>query len=194
LRVNPVGQSTDGLDAFSLSVWNGSGFTTTYYESDFAGQGWTSDAGGATPTATPLLPPGKGFFLTTQLGAFTNTFVGNVKPAPGTTNIAVVAAGSSIIGSVLPVSGSVTNYGSFQLPQNGHNSSDASADAYIVSQWNGSGYTTKYFESDFPGSGWTSDSGGSTETTPPTLNMGEGFFMTTQLGAFNWPQSLTNAP
>jgi len=189
---NPGGP---GLDAFYLLTWNGSSFDSVFYESDFPGTGWNKDAGGAPGDVrpAPLLPPGKGFFLTTQLGAFTNVFVGNVVPAPGTTNTASMAAGNSMIGSRLPVAGSITNV-SFNFPQNGHNSSDASADAYYLLQWNGSSYTSKFFESDFPGSGWATDAGGGTEAVPPILKIGEGFFLSTQLGAFPWSQSLSNAP
>jgi hypothetical protein len=190
---NPGGP---GLDAFYLLTWNGSSFDSVFYESDFPGTGWNADAGGdpLNVRPAPLLPPGKGFFLTTQLGAFTNVFVGNVVPAPGTTNTATMAAGNSMIGSRLPVAGSLTNYAAFSFPQNGFNSSDASADAYYLLQWNGSSYDSKFFESDFPAHGWATDASGSTLATPPILKIGEGFFLSTQLGAFPWSQSLSNAP
>jgi len=193
LNLTPLGQTgSPGLDGFWLYKWTGSGFDPFYYESDYPGTGWDKDGLGNPPgVAAPIIAPGTGFFMSTTLGAFTNTFVGNVKPGPGATNSITVPAGIGLISSMLPVSGSITN-SSFQFPlvplgQTGN----PGLDGFWIYKWTGSGYDPNYYESDYPGSGWDKDGlGNPPGTVPPSINLGEGFFTSTTLGAYPWTQTL----
>jgi len=195
LNLTPLGATgSPGLDGIYVYTFNGAGFNSYYYESDFPGTGWNKDAGGSAANAInpPNLNPGSGFIITTTLGAFTNTFVGNVKPGPGTTNTISIPAGSSLLASSLPVSGYVTN-SSFQMPIVPLGATGSPGlDGFYIYVFTGAGYSTYYYESDFPGTGWNKDAGGTAGNViaPPQINIGQSFFMTTTLGGFPWAQHL----
>lgn len=195
LNLTPLGATgTPGLDAFYLYTFNGSGFNTYYYESDFPGTGWNKDANGnvANEINPPNLNPGQGFILSTTLGAFTNTFVGNVKPGPGTTNSITVPSGVGLISSQLPVSGYVTN-SSFQMPIVPLTlTGQPGLDAFYIYVFTGSAYQTYYYESDFPAPGWNKDANGNAANAiaPPQINIGQSFYTSTTLGSFPWAQHL----
>jgi hypothetical protein len=169
-------------DGSIVSVWTGSAYDSFYYENGVSPTSWAKDSGGTPPFTPPVLPPGKGFFLSP--GAhFTNTFVGNVIPAPGTTNTQNLAAGPSLIGSRLPLSGYVTNSAfSFPVP-----------DGLIVTKWTGSAYRNFYHEAGVSTTDWAADSGGTPPFDPPQVSVGEGFFYN-PLSPTPWSQSLTNSP
>jgi hypothetical protein len=143
----------------TLDVWNGSGFTPyTKGASGFAGN--------------PPLPVGTGFFVK-SISAYTNTFVGNVVPAPGgnqTTNN--FPAGTLVlIGSTLPVSGNFNDVGTnyFNLIATLPNKSS-------VQIWNGTGFTP-----------YTKGATGLPGNPPYTV--GQGFFVKS-ISATNWIQTL----
>jgi hypothetical protein len=190
IYANPLTKGTNGADEiFSYSgqtlpdgsyvnVWNGGGFTPYYYENGVSPTGWAKDSGGTGPFNAPVLPPGIGFFLNPGV-AFTNTFTGDVLPAPGTTNTVTIPPGNQLLASRLPVGGSVTNAAwNFPMP-----------DGLYVSKWNGGGFNTSYHEAGVSPTDWAADSGGSPPYTPPSFNVGEGFFYNAP-STVQWSQSL----
>jgi hypothetical protein len=102
-----------GLDQFYVNTYNGVSFTSVYFEQDFTSantggavtNGWATDAGGSAQGVPPALPPGIGFFINNGGPIVTNLFIGNVVPAPGTTNCYTVVGGNQLIASRLPVEG-----------------------------------------------------------------------------------------
>jgi len=155
-------------DGSSVFKWTGSAYDVYYTE---AGDWFERDT--VTPRTPPILAPGTGFFMKTPI-SFTNTYTGNVLPGPGTTNTAAISAGSSLIGSRLPVSGSVTQ-AIFNFP---------TVDGQSVFKWTGSAYDVYYFES---GDWFARDT--VTPRPPPSVTVGEGFFFKTPSGT-SWTQWL----
>jgi hypothetical protein len=143
----------------SIQVWNGTGFTLIgKTSSGFAGN--------------PALPVGTGFFVKSTSN-FTNTFVGNVVPAPGgnSSSNALPANTLVLVGSQLPVSGTFNDVGtnSFNLNATLPNKSS-------IQVWNGSGFTLiGKTSSGFAGS--------------PAYTAGQGFFVKST-AAVNWVQTL----
>lgn len=142
-----------------VQLWNGSGFT-----------GYTKGGSGFSPN--PSIPVGTGFFVKSA-SLFTNTFVGNVVPAPGgnqTTNN--LPAGTLVlVGSTLPVSGTFNDVGTNTL-----NLIATLPNKSQVQLWNGSGFT-----------GYTK--GGSGFSPNPSFSVGQGFFIKSA-SATNWIQTL----
>src|SRR5262249_27535046 len=107
LVCNPLDNGTNtGNDVFSalpnkstVQLWNGSGFSQ-----------YTKTSAGFTPS-NPSLPVGTGFFVKAA-SAFTNTFSGNVVPAPGGSTTNSLPAGVlALVGSQMPVGGLFTDVG-----------------------------------------------------------------------------------
>jgi hypothetical protein len=143
----------------SIQIWNGSGFTQVAKTSaGFAGN--------------PALPVGTGFFVK-SVSAYTNTFVGNVVPAPGgnqTTN-SLPAGTLVLVGSTLPVSGTFNDVGTNTL-----NLISTLPNKSSIQLWNGSGFV-QYAKTSagFAGS--------------PPLSVAQGFFIKS-VSATNWVQTL----
>jgi hypothetical protein len=170
-------------DGTLINLWGGSSFTGYYYDTSLgiSPNNWYQ-ADGVTPGNPPSLPPGLGFFMSPG-NHFTNTFVGQVTPGPGTTNTANYSAGNSLVGSRLPASGAVTNSGNgqFNLPL---------VDGMLLNKWTGSAYVGYYFDSTLgisPDGWYLSD--GVTPGPVPSFNIGQGFFWNPG-GAAAWSQSL----
>jgi hypothetical protein len=171
-------------DVSYFSFWTGSSFDTWYYEDvgDPGGPWWT-DNGYSAHKTPPVCTPGVGFYVNPNI-AFTNTFVGNVVPAPNTTNTYSVPLGNSLVGSRLPVAGSISN-AVFNL---------ALPDVSYVSKWTGSSFDTTYYEDvGDPGGPWWADNGYSAHKAPPSVTIGQSFYINPNI-AFSWSQTLTNAP
>src|SRR5260370_906828 len=74
--------------------------------------------------------------------------------------------------------------------------------SFSVLTWNGAGYNSVYFESDFTSfntsgavtNGWAKDSSASAQGTIPTVAVGQGFFIGNAGNAAAWSQTLTNSP
>jgi len=200
------------LNQITIHTWNGASYNTYYYEADFtpnnggstAYTGWATDNNGTTAIAAPTLSPGKGFFIANPNAGVTNTWVGNVKPGPGSTNNAPVGSGTSLIASTLPVSSQLVNSGLMVFPLAPLNDT-ASAPAGTLNQitihtWNGASYNTAYYEADFTpnngGStaytGWATDNNGTTAIPAPTINVGNGFFIANPNAPGTWAQGLSN--
>lgn len=183
LDVDGVNSATNVLklpDGTILSFWTGSAFDSWYFDSTLgiAPDGWYA-ADGVTPRTAPLLPPGKGFYLNPP-AHFTNTFVGNVVPAPGATNSMNVGVGNFLVGSPMPVGGYVTNVAmNLKLP-----------DGTIVNQWNGGKFVGFYFDSSLgiAPDGWYLPDG-VTPGAPPVLNLGQSMFVNAP-SAWSWQQHL----
>ena len=162
------------IDGQQILTWNGAGYDFSSYDTGYGG--WIKDLTG-TPGTPPSLPPGKGFFFYNPGAATTVTFVGEVVPAPATTNSIALGAGYSLVGSALPVSGPVTS-SSVNLPV---------IDGFQMLLWNGTGYTFRSYDSGY--GGWISDLTG-TPSTAPSVNVGQGFWYFNPAGTTNWSQSL----
>jgi len=149
----------------SIQIWNGVANSFTKY---------TKTASGFTPS-NPSIPVGLGFFV--QSGtAFTNTFVGNVVPAPGGNSATngLPAGLFALVGSTLPVSGTFNDVGTNAL-----NLAATLPNKSSIQIWNGAGNSfTKY----------TKTASGFTPSNPP-YTASQGFFV--QSGsAVNWNQTL----
>ena len=124
-------------------------------------------------TTPPLIPPGKGFFCYVP-SLYTNTFVGTVVPAPGGSNTMSLPPGFSLIGSPMPVGGTVTN-STFNLP---------TPDACIVSKFAGGVYDTRTLDTgDWIDSNFAI-------TSVPSISVGQGFFYYNPGSSTNWVQTL----
>jgi hypothetical protein len=164
-------------DGTIVNLWTGTGFDSYYFETGLTGTGWATDSSGAVELQPPVLPPGKGFFVNPG-ASWVQTFVGEVVPGPGKTNSPVIAAGNQLIGTVLPVGGSVTNAGwNFPLQ-----------DGIIVNKWVGNGYSSSYYENGLTGTGWATDSSGAVELPAPSFEVAEGFFYNS--AGVTWQQTL----
>jgi hypothetical protein len=209
------------LNSFTISTWNGASFDSAYYESDFTSNvtgpnggypagptnGWAPDLNGATALAAPVLAPGKGFFIANPTAVITNTWVGTVVPAPGTTTNMAIGFGNSLIASVLPVSGALNSSAlNFPLaPLNDTYATPAGTlNSVTISTWNGASFDTAYYESDFtsnvtgpnggysagPTNGWAPDLNGAVAIPAPVVNVGYGFFIANPTALATWSQSL----
>jgi hypothetical protein len=188
LNLAPIGVGGAGLDSIIVSLWTGSSFNSTMYESDFPGAGWSKD-GGNTQSPAPLLPPGTGFFLNNPGSPVTNTFVGQVFPAPSTTNGLTLGSGPFMVGSMLPVAGTLVTNTPMSFPLAPLGVGGAGLDSVIISTFTGSSYNSTMYESDFPGSGWSKD-GGNTTAATPSISIGQGFFVNNSGAPVTWFQSL----
>jgi hypothetical protein len=163
-----------------VNLWTGSGYDIYYYDAS-AGIDPRNWYGADTVTGrdAPLIPPGKGFFINSP-SAWTNTFVGDVVPAPGTTNTAAIPAGNVLIGSRLPVGGSVTN-AIWNFP---------TVDGTFVNKWTGAAYDVYYYDASAgidPRNWYGADT--VTGRDAPSFNIADGFFFNAP-SATTWPQSL----
>jgi hypothetical protein len=143
----------------AIELWNGSSFVT-----------YGKSASGFTPN--PAIPVGTGFFVKSAT-AFTNTFVGNVVPAPGGNQSTVnFPAGTFVlVGSSLPVSGTFNDVGTNTI-----NLIATLPNKSAIETWNGTSFVT-FGKS---ASGFTPN---------PPLSVAQGFFVKSA-SATNWVQTL----
>ena len=158
---------TNAPNGTLIQIWNGAGFIPVS-KSLFGGT-WSASA------ATNNIPPGVGFFMTTPT-TVTNTFVGTVTPASGGTNDLAMTGNFQLVGSVLPVSGSITN--TADLGANTLNLGSMPKGT-LIQIWNGAGYTP-ISKSLFSGA-WSGNT---------NIAVGQGFFIKTG-SATNWEQTLS---
>jgi hypothetical protein len=153
----------------TLQIWNGAGFSLYTQTAN----GWTNTS---TLQGNPSLPVGTGYFVSSS-SPYTNTYVGNVVPAPGG-NIATNALPKALalVGSILPVSGFVDDTGTNTL------NLGALPAKSTMQLWNGAGFTlfTK------SGSIWTNTT---LLTGNPAYTVGQGVFISSS-SATNWTQTL----
>jgi len=163
---NTVSSIAAGLpNKSSVQIWNGAGFT-----------GASKVAGAWSPNLS--IPVGTGFFISTPAGSadVTNTFVGTVIPASGSSVTSSVPAGFSLVGSVLPVSGDLLAAGPGTL-----NLGPTLPNKSAIQVWDNSGSGAFAASSKVAGT-WTPNR---------VLNPGQGFFINAPAGAPTpWVQSL----
>jgi hypothetical protein len=149
----------------SVQTWSGTAFAK-YTKSTVTG---------AWPANSPFIPPGTGFFISTP-SAFTNTYVGNVDCAPGggTTNLNLTAAHLTLIGSIVPFSGTVTDAGPNTL-----NFGPSVPNGTSVQFWSTNSYK-KFTKSTVTGA---------FPANTPAISVGQGFFITTSTNA-TWTETL----
>jgi hypothetical protein len=142
-----------------IQIWNGSGFTAV-----------TKSAAGFSPN--PSIPVGTGFFVK-SVANYTNTFVGNVIPAPGggTTTNNFPAGTLVLVGSTLPVGGTFNDVGTNTI-----NLIATLPNKSQIQIWNGSGFTAL-----------TKAAAGFSPN--PALSVAQGFFVKS-VSATNWVQTL----
>jgi hypothetical protein len=135
----------------------------------------------------PTLPVGKGFFLIPSAST-TNTFVGTVAVAVGATNNTVLPDGGTyLVAGAIPYGGAVTN-GTATGGGLGLSIYNGLADYSQILIWNGGGYTTYFSDSSSP-SLWD-DYTFAPLSTPPTVNVGQGFFIIPSAN-FTWTVGLS---
>lgn len=146
-----------------ILTWNGSGFNNL------------QKGGGGWPANSLSVPPGVGFFVylpATQVSNVTNTFVGNVLLASGSSVTNVVPVGLSLWGSPLPFAGDLTTDTNLNI------SPLLTVSKSQLLTWNGSGYNN----AQKGGAGWNTNS---------VISVGQGFFVNSKVGnGSNWVQSL----
>jgi hypothetical protein len=187
------------LPDFSLIyVWNAGSQTFTVAEYDStqpqAGHSWYLPDD-YTPIQIPKLPVGQGFYLNPGGANVTNTFAGTVAVAVGGTNsITIPTAGAYyMIGSAIPYAGSVTNGNPTGAAAPGINLNGL-PDFSLVYAWNASSqtFTVAEYDSTQPQPGYTwylpDDY---TPTTPPSLTVGQGFYINLGSGTYTWNQTLS---
>jgi hypothetical protein len=167
LTSNPLDDGTNTADSIlanlpnksALETWNGSGFTVIAKTSTgFAGN--------------PSIPVGTGFFVK-SFSNYTNTFVGNVVPAPGGNQATVNLPANTLVlvGSTLPVSGTFNDVGT-----NAINLIATLPNKSALETWNGSSFNViAKTSTGFAGN--------------PTLSVAQGFFLKS-FSATNWTQTL----
>jgi hypothetical protein len=171
-------------DGTQLYKWNGTGYVIFTYDTSVGADAnnWYNET--VTETAdTPTLTPGQGFFLLLPNGTtFTNVYSGTVAVNVGATNTTVASGGVySMLGSVIPASGFVSNSVVNFYPPDGTQ----------LYQWNGSGFSISTYDTSVGAdeNNWYNET--VTETAPtPTIKVGEGFFVLPG-GVWNWKQTLS---
>jgi hypothetical protein len=174
-------------DGSQVLIWNGHGYTT--YLSDSGSPTLWDDNNGSSLTFSPTLPVGQGFFLNPAAAHVTNTFAGTIAVNVGTSyQMSLPNLGKNyLVGSVVPYAGYVTNgnnsTGGPNLSING-----GLPDGSQLLVWTGKGYTTYLSDSGSP-SLWD-DNNGSSLPQPPSITVGQGFFINPAANNYVWTVGL----
>jgi len=178
------------LDGMLVYIWNGTGYTIVQFDS--GSSTGISDLG-ATPVASPTVPPGGFLFLNNNTGVpFTNTFVGNVHvEGAGTGSVGrttnVLANGYNFVASKISVGGGLTS--SLGLTNPGGIIDGA---LIYTPNINGSGAFLGYVISQFDsGSGTGFSDLGATPVAEPQVPVGSGVIINNNTGTpYEWTQNL----
>jgi len=211
---NPDPSGTSGQfgpwDGSSIQEWTGAGWQVSVFDSltDDTTTGFTF--GNGNPNApVPTLGSGKGFLLNNAGAYATNgnkvTFVGNVR-GPGTNTMAIpVRVAPYAVGSMLPLSGSITSLGfNNPNPDPSGNSGQfgpldgCSYESLKTTPTGGAaGFNVSVWDSltDDTTTGFTFGNG-APNAPVPQVAIGQGFFFVngSPAGTFTWTQILTNSP
>jgi hypothetical protein len=180
-------------DFTQLLTWNvgSQSYVTTIYDSTQPVSGFSWYAiDDSTPVTIPTLKAGQGFFLLPGGSGLTNTFVGTVAVAVGTTNNTILPSSGTyyMLGSVIPYAGSVTN----GTAVSGGINLNGLPDFSQVLTWSVplQSYVTTIYDSTQPVSGvnWYQIDD-STPSAVPSLKVGEGFFVLPS-SPYKWTQGL----
>jgi hypothetical protein len=172
LASNPLDDGTNTASSILASLPNKSQIQVWDGVSSFT----SASKGSAGFSPNLSIPVGQGFFVTVPgTSDFTNTFVGNVVPAPGGSSTNNFPSGTFVlVGSALPVGGTLNDLGTntFNLTATLPNKSS-------IQTWD---VVNQTFISASKGSAGFS----------PNLNIapGQGFFLNSN-GATNWVQTLS---
>jgi hypothetical protein len=181
-------------DGTQILLWTGATgkFVTDIYDT---GGGFNTPpywfmSDDATPTNPPTFAPGQGFFMNAP-GGVTNTFAGVVSVPVGGTNTMTLGSFYQMVGSVIPFAGSATNT---SVALGNTNVLGATLpDGTQVLLWNSA--TSKYITDIYDtGGGFNTPpywymSDDATPTNPPSITVGQGFFMNTPGGGI-WQEIL----
>jgi hypothetical protein len=168
------GGAGQGLPSTSRVLkWNTTIADFDVYTKTAFGTGWSGPA----PGADTSLNPGEGCLVLTPAasGDITNTFVGEV--LQGDQTVAMIA-GYQLVGNKIPDSGEVTSLQLTNVPTTSR-----------LLKWNTAAQDWDIFTKTAFGTGWSGPLG----TTPPSLDVGEGF-MLNAVSAFNWVRNFTVGP
>ena len=177
-------------DGSEILTWNGSGYNA-YLSDSQSGSLW-DDNNDNPLTFSPTLPVGEGFFLVPANNT-TNVFAGTVSVNVGSSNTMSLPGNGTtyyLVGGTVPYAGAVTNGnnsgGGLNLAMN--NNTAANLDGSELLIWNGSGYTA--YLSDSTSSSLWDDNNGNPIGTPPSVTVGQGFFLVPSAN-FPWTEGLT---
>jgi hypothetical protein len=178
-------------DGSALLIWNPTTVSFTTYFSDSQSPSLWDDNGGNPLTQAPVLPVGQGFFLNPAGPNVTNVFAGTVAVNVGTSNKMTLAnvGVNYLVGCVVPYAGYVTNgnnsTGGPNLSSNG-----GLPDGSSLLIWNPATFSfTTYFSDSQSPSLWD-DNGGNPIAAPPSITVGQGFFISPASPNFIWTVGL----
>jgi hypothetical protein len=178
-------------DGSSILIWSPSTVKFTSYLSDSGSPTLWDDNGGNPLSFSPVLPVGQGFFLNPAAAHVTNTFAGTIAINVGTSNIMVLTNSgvNYLVGSVVPYAGAVTNgnnsTGGPNLSING-----GLPDGSSLLLWNSATVRFTSYLSDSGSVSLWDDNGGNPIPLPPTINVGQGFFLSPATPNFKWTVGL----
>jgi len=188
------GQPT--LPDFSLIlIWNPNTLKYTTYQSDSGSPTLWDDANGSPLSFSPTLPVGQGFFLSPS-SPYTNVFAGTVAVNVGTSNVMTLknAGVNYLVAPAVPYAGAVTN-GTLATGAGGPclfspNGVSGLPDFSLLLIWNP--LTLKYttYQSDSGSASFWDDANGSPIAQPPTITVGQGFFLSPSSPNYNWTVGL----
>lgn len=158
------------IEGEQILTWNGAVYDFIAYDTGFGG--WVDI--NFNRATVPCLPPGKGFFLFNPYSTTSVTFVGEVVPAPCTTNSMSLPPGYSLVGSPLPADANPIEAAPVRLPV---------FDGIQFSEWRGYNFEYYAWDTGLWISSWE-------YTVPPRYTIGEGFFFWNPGPATNWLQIL----
>lgn len=197
MAANPLSVGTNGADQVFgtqlpdgtlIYLWNGiNNFNVVTYDAGLAASlSMTSPWFNGDETAAasaPTVAPGTGFFLLPPT-RFTNTYVGNVVAAVGTTvTNSLIAGNYNMVGSDIPYAGSLTNAAINFVPPDGT----------LIYQWNGvNNFNVSTYDAGLAASlSLTSPWFNGDETavaSAPIISAGEGYFILPPT-PYKWTQS-----
>jgi len=156
-----------------------------YYVDSGVASGWDDD--GFAEVAPPILPVGSGFFLSPNGNNVTNTFTGTIAINVGTTNVMNLPTTGAqyLVGGVVPYAGSITN----GTASGGGLNLNGLPDFTTLLIWSpaANAYTLYYADSGVA-TGWDDD--GFAAVPPPSVSVGQGFFISPN-GAAVWKTGLS---
>jgi hypothetical protein len=180
-------------DSSQILIWDPVKVKFTTYLSDSQSPTLWDDNGGNPLSFSPKLPVGQGFFLNPGSSNFTNTFAGTVAVNVGTSNKMTLANSgvNYLVGCVVPYAGFVTN-GNPTTGAGGPNLSAAAGlpDSSQLLIWDPVKVKfTTYLSDAQSSSGWD-DNGGNPIAAPPSITVGQGFFLSPGSANYVWTVGL----
>jgi len=197
---SPDGGASNGpRDGDNIQKWTGASWNVTVFDAltDDTTTGYT-DVSGANARPAPVLASGEGYLYFNNNGSNVTTFVGDVRI--GTNNLAMpVRSTPYAIGSMLPLTGSITSLGFTNINNGDHGPLDGCSFQSLRVTPAGliSGFDVSVWDSltDDTTTGFTDVSGANMKPVPQ-VTIGQGFFFVNQSidGAFTWKQVLNVGP